>query len=132
MRKLRVLIVDDNPMFLREARNFLAELQNVECVACANSGAEALVRVDEFRPDLVLMDIVMPGMSGLETMLVLRSRLPALRMYAVSLDDAAEYRAAALKNGADGVISKHEFAEAIPDLIAQLACDGDAPSNREP
>ena len=130
MRKPRVLIVDDSPVFLGAARDFVASLPDVECVACANSGAEALARVGEFRPDLVLMDIAMPGMNGLETMLVLRNRIPALRIYAVTLHDA-EYRAAALKNGADGLIPKHEFAKAVPELIEQLARDGDAPSNGE-
>ena len=127
MRDLRALIVDDNRVFLGAARDFVANLPGVECVECAKSGAEALSKAAEFHPDLVLMDIAMPGMSGIETMFVLRSRFSALRMYAVSLHDTAGYRAAALKSGAVDLISKDNFATAIPNLIAQLARDGDVP-----
>ena len=121
MNKLRVLIVDDSPVFLEAARNFLADLPGVECVECANSGPEALGKAAEFFPDLVLMDISMPGMNGLETMDILRNRLPAPRMYAVTLHDDAAYRAAALKNGAIDLIAKSNFADVIPDLIERLA-----------
>ena len=130
MRKLRVLVVDDNPLFLSAARNLLSELPEVERFEFVNSGAEALMKVTELCPDLVLMDIMMPGINGLETMLILRNRIPAPRMYAVTLHDSAEFRAAALKSGADGLISKTDFATAIPELLAALAGgDGSATSS---
>src|SRR3990170_4796757 len=84
MRKLRVIVVDDNPLFLCAARNLLSELPEVERVEFVNSGAEALLKATELCPDLVLMDIMIPGIKGLETMLILRNRIPALRMYAVT------------------------------------------------
>ena len=121
MRKLRVLMVDDNPLFLSAARNLLSGLPEVERVEFVSSGAEALMKATELCPDLVLMDIMMPGINGLETMLILRNRMPALRMYAVTLHDAAEFRAAALKSGADGLISKTDFVIEIPVLLAALA-----------
>jgi DNA-binding NarL/FixJ family response regulator len=125
MRKLRVLVVDDNPLFLSAARNLLSELPEVGCAEYVNSGAEALTKATEFGPDLVLMDIMMPGINGFETMAILQFRVPAPRIYAVTLHDTAEYRAAALKSGADDLISKKNFATAIPDLIARLARDND-------
>ena len=121
MRKLRVLVVDDNRLFLSAARNLLSGLPEVCCAEYVNSGAEALLNATEFRPDLVLVDIMMPGLNGLETMKILRLRVPALRIYAVTLHDTAEYRTAALKSGADGLISKTDFATAIPELLATLA-----------
>ena len=121
MRTLRVLMVDDNPLFLSAARNLLSGLPEVGCVEYVNSGAEALAKATEFRPDVVLMDIMMPGINGLETMAILQHRVPAPRIYAVTLHDTAEYRTAALKNGADGLISKNDFANAIPALLAALA-----------
>jgi DNA-binding NarL/FixJ family response regulator len=123
MHKLRVLVVDDNPLFLGAARNLLAGLSEVGCAEYVNSGAEALAKAAEFRPDVVLMDIMMPGINGLEAMRVLRDRVPAPSMYAVTLHDAPEFCAAALKSGADGLIPKREFAETIPGLMARLACD---------
>ncbi len=121
MRKLHVLMVDDNPLFLSAARNLLSGLPEVQRVECVNSGAEALVKATELCPDLVLMDIMMPGINGLETMAILRNRIPAVRMYAVTLHDSAEFRPAALKSGADGLISKTDFATEIRVLLAALA-----------
>ena len=121
MRKLHVLVVDDNPLFLSAARNLLSGLPEVERVECVNSGAEALMKATELCPDLVLMDIMMPGINGLETMLILRNRIPALRMYAVTLHNSADSRAAALKSGADGLIWKTDFATEIRVLFAALA-----------
>ena len=121
MHKLRVLVVDDNPLFLSAARNLLSELPEMCCAEYVNSGAEALAKATEFCPDLVLMDIMMPGINGLETMAILQFHVPAPRIYAVTLHDTAEYRTAALKSGADGLISKNDFATAIPELLAVLA-----------
>jgi len=121
MRKLRVLVVDDNPLFLTAARNLLSGLPEVGCAEYVNSGAGALTKAAEFGPDLVLMDIRMPGISGLKTIVILKFRVPAPRIYAVTLHDTAEYRTAALKSGADGLISKTDFATAIPELLARLA-----------
>jgi len=121
MHKLRVLVVDDNPLFLSAARNVLFGLPGVGCVEYVNSGAEALTKATEFCPDVVLIDINMPGMNGFETMAILHGRVPAPRMYALTFDDSAEYRTAALKSGADGLISKSDFATAIPELLAELA-----------
>ena len=121
MSKLRVLVVDDNPLFLNAARNLLSGLPEVGCAEYVNSGVEALMKTAEFGPDLVLMDIRMPGSNGLETMAILQFHVPAPRIYAVTLHDTAEYRTAALKSGADGLISKNDFATAIPELLATLA-----------
>jgi len=121
MRKLRVLVVDDNPLFLSAARDLLSGLPEVGCAEYVNSGAEALTKATEFGPDLVLMDIRMPGISGLETIAILLSCVPAPRIYMVTLQDTAEHRTAALKRGADGLISKTDFASAIPELLAALA-----------
>jgi DNA-binding NarL/FixJ family response regulator len=121
MHKVRVLVVDDNPLFLSAARNLLSELPEVGCAEYVTSGAEALAKATEFGPDLVLMDIMMPGINGLETIAILQFRVPVPRIYAVTLHDAAEYRTAVLKSGADGLISKTDFATAIPELLAALA-----------
>ena len=118
MCKLRVLMVDDNAIFLRTAVEFVAALPGVDRVECAESGAEALRKASESPPDLVLMDIAMSGMSGINAMRLLRERHPAPRMYAVTLHESAEYRAAAREAGAVDLIPKRLFATAIPALIA--------------
>lgn len=132
MRKLRVLMVDDNPRFLKTARDLVAALPCVAGVACANSGSDALAQASQSRPDLVLTDLVMPGMSGFQVIRSLRAREFPPRVVALTLHEGAEYRAAVMRSGACGFVSKREFGAFIPALIASLAgnSDGDAWGDR--
>lgn len=122
MRKLSVLLVDDNPMFLKTARDVIASLPCVTGIECANSGREALEHFSQFNADLVLTDIVMPEMSGFELIRRLRASDAPPRVVAVTLHESTEYRAAIRRSGADYCISKREFGTAIPNLIASLCC----------
>jgi CheY-like chemotaxis protein len=126
MRKLSVLMVDDNPQFLKAARDIIAALPCVAAAECATSGAEALTKFDKFNPDLVLTDIMMPEMSGFELIRKLRARNAPPRIVALTLHECADYRAAVLRSGAEGLISKREFGAAAPNLIASMACTGSA------
>lgn len=117
---IRALLVDDHPAFLDAAERFLSTLPGLQVVACASSGAEALEIVDATRVDLVLLDLRMPGMDGIE---VLR-RLTALRHQAVvvalTMHDSPRYREAATAAGARAFLAKAEMAERLPDVIAAL------------
>ena len=120
MKKVRTLLVDDNRAFLNAAQSLLATLPEVEVVGCAASGQGALDEVARLAPDLVLMDVVMPGMNGFQTAHLIRARACAPQVVMVSLHDSAEYHAAALRSGAKALISKHNVAEKLPHLIAHL------------
>lgn len=124
MRKLSVLLVDDNPQFLKAARDLVAALPGVAGIECANSGAAALAQAGQSRPDLVLTDIFMPGMSGFEVIRTLRARGAPLRIVALTLHESTEYRAAVKRSGADDLVSKREFGALIPGLIASMADTG--------
>ncbi|OFZ92046.1 MAG: hypothetical protein A2V78_16870 [Betaproteobacteria bacterium RBG_16_64_18] len=126
MRKLSVLLVDDNPMFLKAARDVVAALPNIAGIECANSGPEALAQFSRSNADLVLTDIMMPEMSGFELIRKLRARDAPPHIMAVTLHESAEYRAAVRRSGADGCISKREFGASIPKLIASLYCTANA------
>ena len=121
MRKLSVLLVDDNPQFLKAARAMIAALPGVAGIECANSGAEALAILGEINPDLVLTDIMMPGMSGLELLRRLRAGDTPPRIVAVTLHEGPEYRAAVRRCGGEDMVSKREFSETAPGLIAAMA-----------
>ena len=129
MRKLNVLIVDDNPHFLKAARSLIGALPCVAGTECANSGAEALAHVGRLSPDqvpdLVLTDIAMPEMSGFELIRKLRALDAPPRVVAVSLHESPEYRAAVLRSGAESLVSKREFGAVAPALIAAMVrtCD---------
>jgi DNA-binding NarL/FixJ family response regulator len=121
MRKLNILLVDDNAQFLQAARSLIARLPCVMRIECANSGAEALAQIDSCKPELVLTDIVMPDMSGFELIRQLCARDAPPQVMALSLHEGPEYRAAALRSGAQELVSKHEFAVLVPALVAAVA-----------
>lgn len=121
MSHLSILLVDDNPQFLKIARQLIAALPGVNRIDCANSGAEALARAAKSRPDLVLTDLTMPHMNGLELIRGLRAGSAPPRVVMMTLHDSPQNRAAALRIGAEECIAKHEFGALVPELIASLA-----------
>lgn len=120
MKPRRVLLVDDNAGFLKTASRFLAAHPEVEIVGRAFSGREALGLVTHLHPDLVLMDLAMPEMGGLEATREIKAQPGAPRVVILTLHDNREYRAAAKAVGADGFISKSEFGAQLLALILAM------------
>jgi two-component system NtrC family sensor kinase len=116
-----VLLVDDNPDFLESAAQFLEAEPGLTVVGRAASGAEAIEMVQTLRPDVVLIDIAMPGMSGLDTTRRIKSRPDAPKVLFVSMYDSMEHRLAAEAAGADGYVGKWEFAGAVVAAIRALS-----------
>ena len=114
---LKILLVDDSPLFLKAAREFLAPLPGIAAVECASTGAEALQRVGPFDPGLVLTDIMMPDMSGFEVIRRLLGRDAPPRVVAMTLHEGPEYRAAVLRAGAETLIPKRRFASESVSLV---------------
>ena len=113
---MRILLVDDNAQFLASARRFLSDIHAVT-VNTAHNGSEALEHLGRERPDLVLMDLNLPGMNGLETTRRIKALDPAIRVVVVSLSDAPEFRIAASHAGAETFVAKQDFAAKIPSLL---------------
>ena len=109
----RVLIVDDQPLLRARIRELLASELDFEVVAEAQSGAQALERYRELRPDLVTIDIVMPEMDGIETLRRLRSLDPAARVVMVSSEPDPELVSRSLAAGASDFVRKPVAAEAL-------------------
>ncbi len=120
MTTIRVLVVDDAAVFRRSACQFLARLPGVQVVGTASSGAEGIELARQLGPDLVLMDILMSGMSGLAATAFLKWSMRAPRVIVVSQHDDPEYRAAAKEALADGFVCKTEFATRLPEVIESL------------
>lgn len=117
---IRVLLVDDNAAFLDAATKFLQALAGVEVVARAASGAEALTLAAALKPDLVLMDLVMPGMGGIDATGAVKRSRHAAKTVVLTLHNTQAYRACALKAGADGFIAKDDLVAELPPLIESL------------
>jgi DNA-binding NarL/FixJ family response regulator len=105
----RVLIVDDQAPF-RQAAALVVELADgVEFAGEAGSAEEALDKIAATAPDLVLMDINLPGIDGLEATRRIVSEFPDIAVLVVSTYESAEYESRALEAGAVGFVSKAEF-----------------------
>lgn len=117
MRPIRVLLVDDSMEFLDSAANFLATDARVTVVGRACGAWEGVQRTRELAPDLVLMDLVMPVMSGLAATRLIKEWPHSPSIVIVTMHDDAEYRRSAAEAAADGFITKSQFAEAMPALI---------------
>lgn len=113
MRPVRILLVDDSSDFIESAARFLASQSNVEVVGVARSGQEAIRLVELLTPDLVLMDLAMPEMNGLEATRRIKARSHPPCVIVASLYDGSEYRQMAQTAGADEMISKDKVAHAL-------------------
>ena len=123
MNPISVLIADDNPTFLRIVTRFLEEQsrKTVSVVATAHGGEEALIQAEALRPQVVLIDLNMPGLSGLEAIPRLRRALPDAGIIAVTLLDTDGYRQAALAAGADDFVSKMTLNTELLPAIRRVA-----------
>jgi DNA-binding NarL/FixJ family response regulator len=102
------------------AAHFLTTVPGVAVVGCASSGLEGLTQVVNLQPDLVFIDVAMPGMSGLEATRYIKAQPNAPQVIILTMHDSPEYRAAAEIAGADGFITKSDFGARLPALIQTL------------
>lgn len=117
---LRTLLVDDNRLFLDALQKLLAAMEGIEVVGTATSGEQALREVERLAPDLVLLDLMMPGMHGFNALRAIRELAHAPQVAVVTLHDSTDYRKEAQCSGAVALIAKHALDEELPPLIARL------------
>jgi len=120
MAFIRTLLVDDSSEFLEAASRFLSSDPQIEIVGATASGEEALQKVSLLNPDLVLMDLAMPGLNGLEATRQLKNQPDAPRVVLLTLHDNHEYRKASEDVQADGFVPKSEFGVKLLPLIHTL------------
>ena len=119
MTSMRVVLADDHTLFRAGLRALLEQLPDVQVVAEARDGREAVHMVETHHPDLVLMDIAMPGLNGLEATRRLVKAFPAIRVLILSMHKSEEYVWQALRAGAVGYLLKDaELAELALALTA--------------
>jgi two-component system response regulator NreC len=117
MSKIRVLLVDDHTILRQGLCALLKYYDDVEVVGEAKDGAESITRVAELKPDIVLMDIAMPGMNGLEATQRIRREYPDVRVLILTQHEDPQYVLPLLQAGAAGFVSKSALGE---DLINAL------------
>jgi DNA-binding NarL/FixJ family response regulator len=120
MEPITVLLVDDNPTFLRIVERFLQSHEGLCVVGTACNSQGALAQARALSPQVILLDLAMPGTNGLETVPQLRRALPDTRIIILTLLDVQGYRSAALSAGADGFVSKSALNLDLVPTIRQL------------
>lgn len=118
---IRLLLVDDHHLVRSGLKRLLDEEEDLEVLAEAGSGEEALKLVRDLEPDVVLMDVNMPGMGGLEATRRLLSAHRNVKVIAVSMYDDEPYPSRLLEAGAAGYLSKDSAAEEVVAAVRQVA-----------
>jgi len=129
MDALRILLVDDHVLFRRGLRSLLNAQPDFEVVGEAANGAEALPLCRELMPDLILMDIEMPGMNGLETTRRILAEFPYLHIVMLTVSDDDQDLFEAVKSGAYGYLLKKLEPESLFEMLRGVS-RGEAPLSR--
>jgi two-component system response regulator DegU len=114
---LRVMVVDDDEMVRRSTCGLLKSYEYFEVVCEGADGAEAVAKARKHRPDIILMDITMPTMNGLDATRVIKREMPGIQIIVLSGQDSGQ---AALSAGASGFIAKGEVAERLAAEVKKL------------
>jgi DNA-binding NarL/FixJ family response regulator len=119
MNLRRVILVDDNPDFLAVSREFLEAHDGVEVVGVATSAHEAFSLIEAASPTVLITDLVMPSINGLELTQQVKQRWPMLHVIVLTMHNTPRHRDAALSAGADGFVTKANMdSELMPALQA--------------
>ena len=127
---IRVAVVDDSPALRRHLDKWLARTAGFNCTGCCGSGAEALRLVPEWKPDVVLMDVQMPGMSGVECTAQLKRLLPSLQIMMLTVYEDADTIFKALRAGASGYLLKRSTPQEILAAVRDIR-QGGAPMSSD-
>jgi DNA-binding NarL/FixJ family response regulator len=124
-RNIRLLLVDDDAGFRSTLRQLLEQRVEAQVLGEAGSGEEAIRLTNELRPDVVLMDLAMPRMNGLEATRQLKARWPDLAVVILTVHDEDVYRRTAFAAGATAFLQKKMLGVDLwPTLVRILKLDG--------
>ena len=123
MKKVRALLVDDHALVRAGLRALLEKLDAVEVVGDAGNGHDALELIDKLRPDVVLLDLTMPGLSGFDVLKITSEKFPEVHMIVLTVHKEEEYAFHVLRSGASGYLPK-SAASAELELAIEHVMDG--------
>jgi DNA-binding NarL/FixJ family response regulator len=121
MKPTRVLLAEDHTLVRAGIRALLQNLTGIQVVAEASDGREALRLIKTYQPDVVLMDIAMAGLNGLEATARVTKEFPTVRVIMLSMHSNEEYVAQALRAGAAGYLLKDAVAAELELAVTAVA-----------
>ncbi len=124
MRKIRVLVVDDHALVREGIHALLGLYDDIEIVGEASEGREAVVKALELDPDIVVMDIAMPEMEGLEATRRIKKKNPKIKVLLLTQHDNREYILSGIRAGGDGYIPKKAMGEEFISAIRLMHSGG--------
>lgn len=126
MERIRILLADDHALVRQGIRGLLETQPDFEVVGEASTGAEAVARARELLPDVILMDINMPGGGGIEATRVIKTEMPVTKILMLTVSEESQDLFDALKNGAQGYLLKNLKAEVLFENVRDVF-RGEAP-----
>ncbi len=126
MERIRVLLADDHALFRDGVASIMAGQEDIEVAGEVGSGEEALEKTRELMPDLILMDINMPGLNGLEATRLIKKEMPYIKIVMLTVHDEDEKVFEAVKSGAQGYLLKNIRSKELLGLVRGVA-KGEAP-----
>ncbi|EDL66491.1 response regulator [Bacillus sp. SG-1] len=114
---IKLMLVDDHAVLRDGLKTILESEDDINVVGEAVSGSDALSKVRELDPDIILMDINMPGMNGVEVTKVLKQQYPHIKVLMLTMHSHEEYFMAAIKEGADGYLLKDAPSEQVVEAV---------------
>src|SRR5437870_1736566 len=116
----RLIIVDDHPIFRQGIAQLINHESDLEVCGEAETARDALTRIDELQPDLVLVDITLKGTNGIELLKSLKAQYPKLPVLVLSMHDESLYAERALRAGARGYVMKQEPADRVMGAVRKV------------
>jgi DNA-binding NarL/FixJ family response regulator len=116
----KVFIVDDHPVFRQGLAQMLDREEDLSVCGCAEDAETAVRAVDRLKPDVILVDLTLPGKSGLELIKEIRARNTKVKLLVVSMHDESLYADRVLRAGGDGYVMKQEAPDEIVDAIRDV------------
>ena len=120
---IRILLVDDQPLFRRAIATLIEEQPEFSVVGEAADGLEAIEKARALAPDLIVMDIEMPVMNGVEAVRILRDQLPAIKIVVLTVSESEDYLLDAVRFGAHGYLLKDLRPEQLYELLRAVMRD---------
>ena len=121
---IKIVIADDHAIVREGLKRIVASVEDMEVYAEAADGSEVMARVRELEFDVLVLDLSMPGRSGMELIKVVRAEKPRLRILVLSMHQELQYAVRAIKSGASGYLTKESAPAQLEQAIREIASGG--------